>query len=662
MSGPTADDALLSLAFSIQSNPGAYALLVGAGVSASSGLPTAWNVLEDLTARLADLSDDKSEDPITWFEETYGEQPQYETLLERLAPTQVERQRLLHGYFEPTAEDLESGRKAPTLAHRSIARMVRAGTIRVILTLNFDRLIEQALRAEGIEPTVIATPSDIEGMAPLHTISCCVIHLHGDYLNPTSMRNTASELESYRPMTLTLLQRVLEDYGLIIAGWSSTYDPVLREAIARHYPARLTLAWIEPHAESTQATELRSLKKGLLISSDADDAFGRLADAVEALGVRRAHHPLTVPAAVETAKRELSGRTVAIGLHDRLNREFGSLHEHPDFHLPDLHDDRGYGGYEAILSRIEESSRLACALTATLAYWGNSNTDRWWIDELSRFAVRRRGGGLTRLIALRQVAGTALFYSAGVAAVAARRYNLLAQLFNVSAQDPHDGGRDTGARVLIPASVYEARNGSARFYSLVSPLLREALSLNDEALDDAWQQFEVLRLAVLTIQNRDFGVRHGEFLGAAFSQSAAQDAFDQTERNREDTALVRQRLAEATRERSRQLGQLADLAPVRAAHLMAMSVFGEYAAYRSPVAERLVEELDAEGEIHPLVKAGIASHEALAAALTAVSVAVGRWVLTTNMASRAQPNSGVTFLADEVWLDSGKTPAELRRQ
>ena len=43
---PSNDD-LLTLAFSLHANPGAYALLIGAGASYSSGIPVAWDVLFD---------------------------------------------------------------------------------------------------------------------------------------------------------------------------------------------------------------------------------------------------------------------------------------------------------------------------------------------------------------------------------------------------------------------------------------------------------------------------------------------------------------------------------------------------------------------------------------------------------------------------------------
>ena len=134
----------------------------------------------------------------------------------------------------------QTGRPPPPRTSRS-RDSSDPGTVKVIVTLNFDHLIEQALRNEGVEPTIVASPADIDGMAPLHTLDCCVVHLHGDYQNPTTMLNTVTELAAYEPSTSRLLQRILEDYGLIIAGWSSKYDPALRDAIAAHYPKRFTL-------------------------------------------------------------------------------------------------------------------------------------------------------------------------------------------------------------------------------------------------------------------------------------------------------------------------------------------------------------------------------------------------------------------------------------
>ncbi|GAA1022034.1 hypothetical protein Aple_083990 [Acrocarpospora pleiomorpha] len=463
--------------------------------------------------------------------------------------------------------------------------------VKVIVTLNFDRLIEQALREEGIEPTVVATPADVIGMAPLHTLDSCVVHLHGDYLNPTSMLNTTTELETYNPSTLKLLHRILEDYGLIIAGWSSQYDPALREAITTHYSTRYTLAWIEPGAVTDQAAELRVLKKGVLIPADADTGFGWLADAVDTLKVRNTRHPLTLSVAVETAKRELSGGRVAIGLHDTVRREFARLEEHDDFHLPNYHSDNPYGGYEAIVGRVEEASKISCGLVATLAYWGSDRTDAWWLDELERFATQAKGGGLTKLLAVRTLAGTALFYAAGVAAVSARRYDLLYRIFCTSRINPYKDERES---LVAALRADDAFGDSIRLYRLLVPILREALAIGADPLDEAWQRFELLRLTMALMERPEFD----DIINSFATVNPDPIQFD--------------------------IWSLVKVArPGRLHVLTADAHLSE--AYRSPLAERLADDLEIELDSHPLVAAGLADEpRSFATALRAVSIASAR--------------------------------------
>jgi hypothetical protein len=181
--------------FSLFSNPGAYAVLAAAGVSRGAGLPTAWDIVVDLIQQIA--GDETANIDATtaegWYEARFGRSPTYSDVVERLALTPAERQTLLRRYFESTDEDGNATTPGPSVAHRAIARMMQVGTIHVVLTMNFDRLFEQALREIGIEPTIVATEADAEGLPPLHTLQHCIIHLHGDYLNATSMRNTAAD-------------------------------------------------------------------------------------------------------------------------------------------------------------------------------------------------------------------------------------------------------------------------------------------------------------------------------------------------------------------------------------------------------------------------------------------------------------------------------------
>jgi len=68
----------------------------------------------------------------------------------------------LHSYIELTERGREEGKKIPTPAHKALADLVRAGYVRVIVTTNFDRLMENTLRERGVEPTIVASADALE--------------------------------------------------------------------------------------------------------------------------------------------------------------------------------------------------------------------------------------------------------------------------------------------------------------------------------------------------------------------------------------------------------------------------------------------------------------------------------------------------------------------
>jgi hypothetical protein len=58
------------------------------------------------------------------------------------------------------------------------------------------------------------------------------VKLNGDYLD-TRIKNTPEELSGYHPSIDRLLDRVLDEYGLIVCGWSADWDTALRRAFER---------------------------------------------------------------------------------------------------------------------------------------------------------------------------------------------------------------------------------------------------------------------------------------------------------------------------------------------------------------------------------------------------------------------------------------------
>jgi len=164
-------DPILSISFSMHSNKGVYALLLGSGISRSANIPTGWEITLDLIRKLAHLKKEICEpDPVKWYQDKFSEEASYSKLLNQVAKTPSERSKLLKTYFEPTEEERQQNIKTPTIAHRAIANLVREGYVRVIITTNFDRLIETALEDVGIRPIVISTSDAANGATPIvHT-------------------------------------------------------------------------------------------------------------------------------------------------------------------------------------------------------------------------------------------------------------------------------------------------------------------------------------------------------------------------------------------------------------------------------------------------------------------------------------------------------------
>ncbi|MCS5735092.1 SIR2 family protein [Herbiconiux daphne] len=254
------------------------------------------------------------EEPEAWWSEHGEGELGYSSLLEQLAPTAAARQGLLASYFEPTSEDRERGTKLPSKAHLAIAQLVKQGHVKVIVTTNFDRLMEQALESVGVAPQVISRPEAVNGMAPLTHASATVIKLHGDYKDLGS-KNTPTELESYPEQWNALLHQVFSDYGLIISGWSAEWDTALvtaLEAASRRYP----LYWDSRSSRGESASRLLVNRDGRVLQFEgADELFTDLAASIEALqGLSES--PLTTAMAISRLKRSLLDPTRRIELYD----------------------------------------------------------------------------------------------------------------------------------------------------------------------------------------------------------------------------------------------------------------------------------------------------------------------------------------------------------
>lgn len=379
---------LAMLATSMQAQPGVYALLLGSGVSTGAGVPTGWGVVTELVRRVAAVEDpaaveDAGNDPEKWWHEHHGEILGYSSLLEALAPTPAARQGLLANFFEPSDEEREQGVRTPSRGHLAIAELVKRGSVKVIVTTNFDRLMEQALDTVGVAPQVIAQPEAVNGMKPLTHAPATVIKVHGDYLDLGS-RNTPSELDQYPDEWGTLLARVFDEYGLIVSGWSAEWDTALVKLVESAPNRRYPLYWDARSSKGDNAQKLLAARSGQIVpAAGADEMFSELLSALEALD-RLAEPPLTTAMAVARLKRYLSDPVRRIDLHDLVmeatDKVVEGVRDQP------LSIDRLDGAaLQEVLTGHRERSRQLCALLVT-GVWHDpdGSHDRLWMDVLER--------------------------------------------------------------------------------------------------------------------------------------------------------------------------------------------------------------------------------------------------------------------------------------
>src|SRR5262249_28994198 len=277
-------DVLTQLSFALFENKGVFALLLGSGLSRAADVPTGWEITNDLIRRVA-LAQGAGEQP-DWaagYRLKTGQDPNYSTLLEELAASPEERRAILNRYIEPSERDREEGRKLPTTAHRAIADLVQRGYIRVIVTTNFDRLMENALRERGVEPTIVSSVDALLGAQPIAHSPCYVLKLHGDYKDARIL-NTDVELRAYPPEFDRLLDRIFDEYGLIVCGWSGEWDHALRAAFLRAPNRRYPTYWVARDNLRKNARDLVNHRDARVISPfDADRLFTSLLGRLEAL-------------------------------------------------------------------------------------------------------------------------------------------------------------------------------------------------------------------------------------------------------------------------------------------------------------------------------------------------------------------------------------------
>ncbi len=490
-------------------NKGVFALLLGSGVSRAAGIPTGWEVILELTRRVAAAElGSPPDDPARWYGEVIGGEPDYGVLLDKLTTSPDERRAILHRFIEPTPDELAQGLKTPTKAHRAIARLVRDGFVRVIVTTNFDRLTENALREEGVEPTIVSTEDGIIGMTPLIHTRCLVVKVHGDYLD-TRIRNTNAELAAYPSSLNTLLDRIWDEHGLVACGWSGEWDVALRDAISRAPSRRYATAWasrVEPVGLSADLLAQRGGRWAKI--ADADSFFEELQRKVEIQARLSRPHPLSLDLLAATAKQYLAVPEQRVRLGELVNEEARRAYARIDSanisgQVQQLPDEAAE--FQRRIESFEAAAEPLVRVFWAMGRWGDDAESGLARDLMVEWTTHHSASGRVLWNALRSYPAVLLWYAYGLGLARAGRFTRLHAWLTQPFRNMHDDKEIPAIKHLFLQQWEGAREGAwakvgnLQGHDIFSDYLRQrfALMLAQEFISNAefdriFERFELL--------------------------------------------------------------------------------------------------------------------------------------------------------------------------
>jgi NAD-dependent SIR2 family protein deacetylase len=223
--------------------PERFAWLLGAGASATAGIPTGYQMIQEFRAKLFAQASGVGQreidvaDPI-WQQRIdaqlarhadlppKGDPSEYSRAFEALYPSPDDRRQYI-------ANQVTKG--TPSIGHRALGAFLSTRRTPCVFTTNFDQLVETAATvAAQLLPAqeranVVASAIDSAERAerclrendwPL------VVKLHGDYQS-VALKNTGDELETQDKRLRVVLTQACQRFGLVVTGYSGRDESVM---------------------------------------------------------------------------------------------------------------------------------------------------------------------------------------------------------------------------------------------------------------------------------------------------------------------------------------------------------------------------------------------------------------------------------------------------
>jgi hypothetical protein len=390
--------------------------------------------------------------------------------------------------------------------------------VRVVITTNFDRLIETALADVGIQPVVISTADATKGALPLAHQQTLIVKINGDYLD-SRIKNTVQELDKYEPELDSLLDRIFDEFGLIVCGWSADWDTALRRSIERCPSRRFSTFWCAKGTPTAKAADLITLRGAITVSiTSADSFFSGLREKVVGLTELERPHPITGRLAGAQVKRYLVRAEDRIRLHDLVHAEMDRKYAGiipATLRVPRIAD---YGAeIRRQLNTYNALIDILLPIISTGCYWGDQQYAYLWRGMISRLGDPP--GSRTELTrqdwAFQQYPATALMYAGGIASLLSGRLHNLGSVLKAPVASSSSGKKVTAAYQLnfehvmsgelhkfVPGINDRLAPLSDYLFDFLKPTLAESLR-PDENYDFTFVLFEYLAAVTAWFSGRE---------------------------------------------------------------------------------------------------------------------------------------------------------------
>jgi len=251
----SADD--FSRRFIVRNNK--FMWFLGAGASASAGIPTAWDIIWELKQQLfisqrkvtrsyvSNLSNPVIREQIQAHINSLKNMPaigaddEYAALFEVVYPSESDRRAFI---------DSKLAGAKPSWGHIALASLMKAHYAKIVWTTNFDAMMADACaKVFGDTGSLLSASLDAPDLAvdamqderwPLE------IKLHGDFRS-RRLKNTDDELREQDQKLRQSLISACQRYGLIVAGYSGRDDSIMsafEEAVSLNNGVPHGLFWL----------------------------------------------------------------------------------------------------------------------------------------------------------------------------------------------------------------------------------------------------------------------------------------------------------------------------------------------------------------------------------------------------------------------------------